>query len=58
MQRRGLADLQRVLTSDLPRVVSGVAIEAAWAAAHLVMYPWAWSPRPPPDAAAGTVSPG
>ena len=39
MQRRGLGDLQRVLTSDLPRVVSGVAIETAWAAAHLVMYP-------------------
>ena len=39
MQRRGPRDLQRVLTSDVPRVVSGVAIEAGWAAAHLVMYP-------------------
>jgi triacylglycerol lipase len=39
VQRRGARDLQRVLTSDVPRVVSGVAIEAGWAAAHLVMYP-------------------
>jgi triacylglycerol lipase len=39
VQRRGPRDLQRVLTSDVPRVFSGVAIEAGWAAAHLVMYP-------------------
>jgi pimeloyl-ACP methyl ester carboxylesterase len=39
MQRRGLGDLSRVLTSDVPRVVSGVAIETVWAAAHLAMYP-------------------
>jgi triacylglycerol lipase len=39
VQRRRLGDLQRVLTSDLPRVASGVAVEAAWAAAHLAMYP-------------------
>ena len=43
----GLGDLHASLTSDLPRVASGVAIEAAWAAAHLVMYPWAWSIRAP-----------
>ena len=39
MQRRGPGDLRRVLTSDVPRVLSGVAIETAWAAAHLAMYP-------------------
>lgn len=39
MERRGFRDLQRVLTGDLPRVVGGAAIEAGWAAAHLVMYP-------------------
>jgi triacylglycerol lipase len=39
VQRRGPRDLQRVLIRDVPRVVSGVAIEAGWAAAHLVMYP-------------------
>jgi triacylglycerol lipase len=39
MQRRGLGALQRVLTSDVPRVASGVAIEAATTAAHLAMYP-------------------
>jgi hypothetical protein len=39
MQRRRLGDLQRVLTSDVPRVAGGVAVEAAWAAAHLAMYP-------------------
>jgi len=39
VQRRGLGDLQRVLTSDVPRVASGIAVEAGWAAAHLVMYP-------------------
>jgi triacylglycerol lipase len=39
VQRRGLGDLQRVLTSDVPRLVGGVAVEAGWAAAHLVMYP-------------------
>ena len=39
MQRRGLGDLQQVLGRDVPRVVSGVAVEAGWAAAHLVMYP-------------------
>jgi triacylglycerol lipase len=39
VERRGLEDLQRVLTSDVPRVVGGVAVEAGWAAAHLVMYP-------------------
>ena len=37
--RRGLGDLQRVLTADAPRVAGGVAIEAATTAAHLAMYP-------------------
>ena len=49
MQRRGLGDLPRVLTSDLPRVVSGVAIETAWAAAHLVMYPVGAADLPSPS---------
>ena len=35
MQRRGLGDLPRVLTSDVPRVVSGVAIETVWAASAI-----------------------
>ena len=39
MQRRRLGDLQRVLASGVPRVVSGVAVEAAWSAAHLMIYP-------------------
>jgi triacylglycerol lipase len=29
----------RLVTLDMPRVASGLAIEAAWATAHLVMYP-------------------
>ena len=39
MQRRGLKDLHRVLTSDVPRMAGGVAVEAATTAAHLAMYP-------------------
>ena len=39
MQRRALRDLPRVLAADVPRVGGGVAVEVAWAAAHLVMYP-------------------
>ena len=39
MRRGGLGDLQRVLTGDVPRAVGGIAVEAGWAAAHLVMYP-------------------
>jgi triacylglycerol lipase len=31
--------LSRLVTLDLPRAASGLAIEAAWATAHLVMYP-------------------
>lgn len=31
--------LSRLVTLDIPRVASGLAIEAAWATAHLVMYP-------------------
>jgi triacylglycerol lipase len=31
--------LSSLVTLDLPRVASGLAIEAAWATAHLVMYP-------------------
>ena len=34
-----LAGLSRLVTLDLPRVASGVAIEAAWATAHMLMYP-------------------
>jgi len=34
-----LPDLSRLATADLPRVASGLAIEAAWATAHLMMYP-------------------
>ena len=33
------AGLSRLVTLDVPRVASGLAIEAAWATAHLVMYP-------------------
>jgi triacylglycerol lipase len=33
------AGLSRLVTLDLPRVASGLAIEAAWATAHMVMYP-------------------
>ena len=33
------AGLSRLVTLDMPRVASGLAIEAAWATAHLVMYP-------------------
>ncbi|HEX6757985.1 MAG TPA: alpha/beta fold hydrolase [Propionibacteriaceae bacterium] len=31
--------LLRLVTLDMPRVASGLAIEAAWATAHMVMYP-------------------
>lgn len=34
------AALSRLVTLDMPRVASGLAIEAAWATAHLVMYPF------------------
>ena len=39
---RGLssAALSRLVALDMPRVASGMAIEAAWATAHLVMYPF------------------
>lgn len=33
------ARLSRLVTVDLPRAASGLAIEAAWATAHLMMYP-------------------
>jgi triacylglycerol lipase len=33
------AGLSRLITLDMPRVASGLVIEAAWATAHLVMYP-------------------
>ena len=39
MQRRALPGLGRGLAVDVPTVAAGVAIEAAWAAAHLMMYP-------------------
>ena len=53
----GSGTFQRVLTSDLPRVVSGVAIETVWAAAHLAMYPVGLVSETAARAAA-TVSPG
>jgi triacylglycerol lipase len=34
-----LTGLTRLATRELPHVVSGLAIEAAWATAHVVMYP-------------------
>jgi triacylglycerol lipase len=34
------AGLTRFVTLDLPRMASGLAIEAAWATAHAVMYPF------------------
>ena len=34
-----VAGLSRVVALDLSRVASGVAIEAAWATAHMLMYP-------------------
>ena len=40
MQRRVISDLTRVITHDLPRTAGGVAVEAGWAAAHLVLYPF------------------
>ena len=46
MQRRVIADLTRALTHDLPRTASGVAVEAGWAAAHLVLYPLGALPYP------------
>ena len=33
------ARLSRLVMLDLPRLVSGFAVEAAWATAHLMMYP-------------------
>jgi triacylglycerol lipase len=33
------AGLSHVVALDMPRVVSGLAIEAAWATAHMMMYP-------------------
>ena len=39
MQRRALPALGRAIAADVPTVAAGVAIEAAWAAAHLMMYP-------------------
>jgi triacylglycerol lipase len=39
MQRRALPGLRRALAVDMPKLAAGVGIEAAWAAAHFVMYP-------------------
>ena len=39
MQRRALPGLGRAFAGDMPKLAAGVAIEAAWATAHLVMYP-------------------
>ena len=35
----GIAGFSRVLTRDVPRIASGVALEAGWVTAHLMMYP-------------------
>jgi triacylglycerol lipase len=34
-----IGGISRIVRRDLPRVASGVAVEAGWIAAHLVMYP-------------------
>lgn len=34
-----MGGVRRVLTRDVPRVASGVAVEAGWMTAHMVMYP-------------------
>ncbi|GAA3606114.1 esterase/lipase family protein [Microlunatus ginsengisoli] len=39
MLNSAIGGISRVVRRDLPRVASGVAIEAGWIAAHLVMYP-------------------
>ena len=39
MQRRATGPVSRLLTRDLPRVASGVLVEAGWVAAHLVTVP-------------------
>ena len=39
MQRRALPPRGRALVSDVPRLAVGFGVEAAWAAAHFVMYP-------------------
>lgn len=39
MQRRARPGLGRALAVDVPMLAAGVAIEAAWATAHLMMYP-------------------
>ena len=39
MLSAGIAGVSRVLTRDVPRVASGVALEAGWVTAHLMMYP-------------------
>jgi triacylglycerol lipase len=39
MQRRALPGLPRALAVDVPKLAVGLAIETAWAAAHLVTYP-------------------
>ena len=39
MLNSAIGGISRILQRDLPRVASGVAVEAGWIAAHLVMYP-------------------
>lgn len=39
MLRRAVGGISRVLTVDLPRLAPGVAREAGWTGAHLLMYP-------------------
>ncbi|HEY5845263.1 MAG TPA: alpha/beta fold hydrolase [Microlunatus sp.] len=35
----GIGSVSRVLTRDVPRIASGVVLEAGWVTAHLLMYP-------------------
>jgi triacylglycerol lipase len=42
------AGLSRLVARDMPHVVSGLMIEAAWATAHLVMYPLGLRAAPAP----------
>ncbi len=39
MLNSAIGGISRVVRRDLPRVASGVAVEAGWNAAHLVLYP-------------------
>ena len=45
--------LSRLVALDMPRMASGLAIEAAWATAHMLMYPLGFVSTPTRAAAAG-----